>query len=245
MKESLKSIILSGESQLDKFVSHRALYFLGFLTGWNPRIFSLELLPIGYFLIWSIVLFALNEIQFALIFLISGFIIFIYFILLHRAISSWDRIKHWFIRRAQKKGGVKNLTLEDIKFLLIFTRKVFGVKTEVTSQNSKPFDSDNLRKMLLRHRNWQKVLTALVIFVLITFTGLGIYGVIVKASILEWLVHWWYFIPVFFSIIFIGIIGTVISKAKIRNSVNNIPTDKFDEVLIILNDYEVFGGKKI
>lgn len=244
MKESLKSIILSGESQLDKFVSHRVLYFLGFLTGWDSRIFSLELLPIGYFLIWSIVLFALNEIQFALLFLISGLIIFIYFILLHTVISSWDRIKHWLIRRAQKRGGVKNMTLEDIKFLLIFTRKVFGVKTEVTSKNDKPFDSDNLRKTLLHHKNWQKVLTLLVIFVLICLTGLGIYGVIEEVSILEWLTDWWYIIPALFSIILIGIIGLVISKAKIRATINSIPTEKFDEVLRILNEYEVFGGKE-
>ncbi len=244
MKESLKSIILSGESQLDKFVSHRVLYFLGFLTGWDTRIFSLELLPIGYFLIWSIVLFALNEIPFALVFLISGIIIFIYFILLHTVISSWDRIKHWLIRRAQKRGGVKNLTLDDIKYLLIYTRKVFGVKTEVTSKNDKPFHSENLRKMLLHHKNWQKVLTALVFFALIILTGLGIYGVIINANILDWLKDWWYFIPALFSIILVGIIGLVISKAKIRVIINNIPTDKFDEVLRILNDFEVFGGKK-
>jgi len=244
VKESLKSIILSGESELDKFVSHRALYFLGFLTGWNARIFSVELLPIGYFLIWSIVLFALNEIQFALLFLISGLIIFIYFILLHTVISSWDRIKHWLIRRAQKRGGVKNMTLEDIKFLLIFTRKVFGVKAEVTAKSDKPFDSENLRKMLLRHKKWQKILTALVIFVLLSLTGLGVYGVVVETNILDWLKDWWYFIPAFFSIIFVGIIGLVISKTKIRHTVNTIPLDKFDEVLRILNDYEVFGGKK-
>ncbi len=244
MKESLKSIILSGESQLDKFVSHRVLYFLGFLTGWDPRIFSIELLPISYFLIWSIVLFALNEIYFALIFLISGFLIFIYFILLHTVISSWDRIRRWLIRKARKRGGVKNLTLEDIKFLLIYTRKVFGVKTEVASQNGKPFSEENLRKLLQHHKYWQKILTVLVIFVLFILTGLGIYGVVIEANILNWLKDWWYFIPALFSIILIGIIGLVISKSKIRATINNIPTDKFDEVLRILNDFEVFGGKK-
>jgi len=135
------------------------------------------------------------------------------------------------------------MTLEDIKFLLIFTRKVFGVKSEVKIKNEKPFDKEGLRKLLLAHRKWQQALTGLVILVLIGLTGIGIYGFIVHANIIDWFVKWWYFIPIFFVILLIGIIGTAISKAKIRETVNSIPTDQFDNVLRLLNDFEVFGNK--
>lgn len=244
VKESLKSIILSGESDLNGFVSHHILYLFGYLTGWNPRIFSLEILPICYFLIWTIVLFTLNEITFALLFLISGTLIFIYFILLHSVISSWDRIKHWFINRARKRGGIKNMTLEDIKYLLIFTRKVFGVKSTLDETKIKEYDPYRMRLLLLRNKRWQHTLTLLVILTVLAITGAGIYGVVINEDIINILSDWWYLFLISILPILVGIIGTIISKYKIRENINTIPQENFEDVLQILNEFEVFGGKK-
>ena len=243
VKESLKSIILSGESDLDKFVSHRILYILGFLTGWNSKIFSLEILPIAYFFIWSIVLFALKEINFALLFLFSAFVVFLYFILLHSAISSWSRIRHWFIARAIKRGGINNMTLEDIKFLLIYTRKVFGVKSEVEEHKIKEFDADKMRLSLKIHKRWQQTLTASVILTVLAISAAGIYGFIIEANIWDVFTQWWYLFLISLIPIFVCIIGTIVSKYLIKDNINKIPAEKFDEVLKILNEYEVFGGK--
>lgn len=244
VKESLKSIILSGESELEKFVSHRILYFYGFLTGWNSKIFSLELLPVCYFFIWSIVLFGLQEVAYGVLFLVTTIIIFIYFILLHTVFSSWDRIKHWFIRRAIKRGGISNMNLDDIRFLLIYTRKVFGVKSEVLETNGKELNTEKFRYDLIAHKNWQRGITISFIFTLITITGIGIYGFIIKANILDWLKDWWFFIILLFLPTLISIIGTTIYRDIIRQTVNEIPADKFEEILKILNEFQIFGGKK-
>ncbi|MGC9780148.1 MAG: hypothetical protein HZR80_12965 [Candidatus Heimdallarchaeota archaeon] len=243
VRESLKSIILSGESELDKFVSHRILYILGFLTGWNTRVFSLELIPIVYFFVWAIVLFGLREVQFGLLFLASNFVIVFYFLLLHTVISSWSKIKHWFIKKAKKRNGIANMTLEDIKYLLIYTRKIFGVKATIPAKVETEFDSNILRKYLKTNKKWQFALNITVIVELMIITAGGIYGFIQKIEILEWFVIWWYLIFVFIIPIVILIVGLVVSKVKINSYINIISDENFDEVLRVLNDFEVFGGK--
>ena len=243
VKESLKSIILSGESDLEKFVSHRILYILGFVTGWNARIFSLEFLPLLYFLIWAIVMFGLRENEFGYMFLIADVIVLIYFLFLHSVISVWDRIKKWFINRARKQGGIENMTLVDIKYLLIYTRQVFGVKHEISEEATNDFDPIAFRKLLRSHKAWQYALNASVIFELIIITGLGVYAFILKAEILTWIIDWWYFIFIFLLPILIIIICLSITKSKIKKIINIIPDDKFEEILRVLNDFEVFGRK--
>ncbi len=243
VKESLKSIILSGENELDKFVSHRILYIFGFLTGWNTSVFSLELIPVVYFFIWAIVLFGLREVQFGLLFLVSDFVIVFYFLLLHTVISSWSKIKHWFIKKAKKRNGIANMTLEDIKYLLIYTRKIFGVKATIPAKVETKFDPKILRKSLNANKKWQFALNITVIVELMIITGGGVYGFIQKIDILEWFVIWWYLIFVFIIPIIILIVGLVVSKAKINSYINIISEENFDEVLRVLNDFEVFGGK--
>lgn len=244
VKESLKSIILSGESDLDKFVSHHILYIYGFITGWNTKIFSLEILPIIYFLIWTIVLFGLQEFQFGLLFLISDILIVIYFLLLHSVISSWSRIKHWFIKRAKMRNGVSNMTLDDIKYLLIYTRKIFGAKSSIPVKDKIDFEPEVLRKYLTKNRRWQFGLNIAIILDLLIITGFGIFGFIQEINILHWLADWWYLIFAFLTPLVILIIGQVISKSKINSYINIISEENFDQVLKILNDFEVFGGKK-
>ncbi|MFW9921674.1 MAG: hypothetical protein ACFFDW_00095 [Candidatus Thorarchaeota archaeon] len=244
VKESLKSIILSGESELEKFVSHRILYFFGFLTGWNPKIFSLEILPISYFFIWSIVLFALKEIAFGVLFLVSAMIVFLYFILLHSVISAWDRIRHWFIKRAIKRGGISNMNLDDIRFLLVYTRKIFGVKTSIEETSEKELNIEKFRYDLIAHRNWQRGINISVILTMILVTGIGIYGFIIEANILDWLCDWWFIIIILLFPTVICAIGTTIYRGIIRQTVNDIPADKFEEILKILNEFQIFGGKK-
>jgi len=243
VKESLKSIILSGESELEKFVSHRILYLLGFVTGWNARIFSLEFLPLLYFFIWALVMFGLRENQFGFMFLIADVIVLTYFLFLHSVISAWDRIKRWFINRARKQGGIKNMTLVDIKYLLIYTRKVFGVKHEISAETTNDFDPIAFRKLLRSHKAWQYALNTSVILELVIITGLGVYAFILKLEILDWISNWWYLIFVFLIPILLVVIGLSITKTKIKNIINVIPEEKFDEILRILNDFEVFGGK--
>ncbi|MCE7744710.1 MAG: hypothetical protein GPJ52_06205 [Candidatus Heimdallarchaeota archaeon] len=243
VKESLKSIILSGESDLNKFVSHRILYILGFVTGWNARIFSLEFLPLLYFFIWAIVMFGLRENHFGYMFLIADVIILIYFLFLHSVISAWDRIKKWFINRARKQGGIENMTLVDIKYLLIYTRKVFGVKYEISEEVTTDFNPIAFRKLLKSHKAWQYALNVSVIFELIIITGLGVYAFILDLDVLSWIINWWYFIFVILIPIFIIVICLSITKSKIKSVINTIPEEKFEEILRVLNDFEVFGRK--
>jgi len=243
VKASLKSIILNGESNLDKFVSHRFLFYFGFLTGWNPSIFSLELLPILYFLIWAIVLFAIRVNHFAYLFLSVGLLLLLYFLLLHSVISSWDRIKRWFILRARKSGGIQNMTLQDVKMLLIYTRKVFGVKATIDAKPRKEFNIDNLRKQLAANKKWLSALNISVILELLLISAGGVYGFIIKLDLLNWLINWWYIILIILLPLFILIIGLSISKYNVREMVNTIPTEQFDDVLMVLNEFEVFGGR--
>ncbi|MCK5183280.1 MAG: hypothetical protein KAQ95_03155 [Candidatus Heimdallarchaeota archaeon] len=243
VKESLKWITLSGETDLEKYVSHRILYLFGFVTGWNARIFSLEFLPLLYFLIWAIVMFGLRENEFGYMFLIADVIVFIYFLFLHSVFSAWDRIKKWFIKRARKQGGIENMTLVDIKYLLIYTRQVFGVKHEISEEATNDYDSIAFRKLLRSHKAWQYALNASVIFELIIITGLGVYAFILKAEILTWIIDWWYFIFIFLLPILIIVICLSITKSKIKKIINIIPEDKFEEILRVLNDFEVFGRK--
>lgn len=243
VRQSLKSIILSGESALDKYISHRFLYLIGFINGWNPRIFSLEFLPIAYFFLWSIIMFALREYEYAYMFLISGAIILLYFIILHAFISSWDRIKRWLIKRARKCGGVSNLTLEDVKFLLIYTRKIFGVKATVNENPSIEFHPDNLRNLLIKNKRWQFTLNITIIIELLLLTGSGIYGFLFNMNIMNILIDYWHYLFLFLIPIITIIIGLIISKQKIKYMINNISVEKIDEVLYILNEFQVYGGK--
>lgn len=243
VKQSLKSIILSGESTLDKYISHRFLYLIGFINGWNPKVFSLEFLPIFYFLIWAIIMFALREFEFAYMFLISSAIILLYFIILHALISSWDKIKRWLIKRARKRGGVSNLTLEDVKFLLIYTRKIFGVKATVDENPSIEFNPDNLKDLLLKSKRWQFALNVSIIIELILLTSMGIYGFLINMNVMNILIDYWYYLFLFLVPIIIIIIGLIVSKQRIKYMINNISIEKIDEVLFILNEFQVYGGK--
>ncbi|MBN1330654.1 MAG: hypothetical protein JXA54_14365 [Candidatus Heimdallarchaeota archaeon] len=242
VKASLKSIILNGESDLEKFVTHRFLFYYGFLTGWNPQIFSLEIIPILYFLIWSIVLFAIRENNFAYLFLSVGIFLFFYFLLLHSVISSWDKIKRWFIKRARKSGGIQNMTLQDVKMLLIYTRKVFGVKATIDAKPRIEFSIDNLRKQLSVNRKWQTALNISIILELMLISAGGIYGFIIELDLLNWIINWWYIILIILIPLLILIIGLSVSKYLVREMINTIPAEQFDDVLKILNEFKVFGG---
>ncbi|MHA1737517.1 MAG: hypothetical protein ACTSXA_11385 [Candidatus Heimdallarchaeota archaeon] len=244
VKESLKSIILSGESQLGKYVSHRTLYFYGFLTGWNERIFSIELVPIFYFLIWSVVLFALKETSYGLLYLFSALIILVYFIFLHTLISTWDRIRHYFIRLARKQNGIDNMTLEDVRSLLNYTKKVFGVKTKITAEDAIVFNPDKLRKGLVANKRWRFSLNVVVILSLFLFTGAGIFGAVKGTDFLVWLGVWWYLVLIPLIPIIIASTGMILTKNEIRKLINHIPEDDFVGVLKILSEFEILGGTK-
>ncbi|RLI72097.1 hypothetical protein DRO91_04545 [Candidatus Heimdallarchaeota archaeon] len=245
VKESLKSIILDGESELDRFVSHRLLYIFGFLTGWNPRLFSLELLPIGYFFIWAIVLFSLRDyFHYALLFLASGVFVMAYFIFLHTFISSWDKIKRWFIKRARKCGGVKNMTLDDVRFLLVYTRKVFSVKATIREEEKVALDPDRFRKLLVSNKRWQYALNATIILELFLISGGGIYGFIRDIELIPWLSHYWFLVILLFLPIIIVAIGLKISKLRVKMLINRVPIDDLDQVLTILNEFRLFGFRK-
>lgn len=232
---------MRGESNLDKFVSHRFLYLLGFITGWNETLLSLEFLPIGYFLVWAIVLFSLREAVFAWIFIVIAVLLTIYFILLHTVISAWDKIKLWFINRARKRGGIQNMTLEDIKFLLIYTRRVFGVRATLQARQEEEIDLDNLRQAMIQHRRWFKVLNGCVILLLGLITSGIIYGVLTKIELIPWLQTWGWAIIVLVFPLFIPIVGLINAKQKIRELVNSIPEEQFDQVLKIINEFEILG----
>jgi len=188
-------------------------------------------------------MFGLQQNHFGYMFLIADAIILIYFLFLHSVISAWDRIKKWFIDRARKQGGIDKMTLDDIKYLLIYTRKVFGVKHEISVEATNDFDPIAFRKLLRSHKAWQFALNVSVILEIVIITGLGVYAFILKLEILSWLLNWWYFIFVFLIPILVIVICLSIMKIKIKNIINIIPEDKFDEILRILNDFEVFGAK--
>ncbi|MHA1186554.1 MAG: hypothetical protein ACTSSK_06700, partial [Candidatus Heimdallarchaeota archaeon] len=229
VKESLKSIILSGESQL---------------TGWNERIFSIELVPIFYFLIWSVVLFALKETSYGLLYLFSALIILVYFIFLHTLISTWDRIRHYFIRLARKQNGIDNMTLEDVRSLLNYTKKVFGVKTKITAEDAIVFNPDKLRKGLVANKRWRFSLNVVVILSLFLFTGAGIFGAVKGTDFLVWLGVWWYLVLIPLIPIIIASTGMILTKNEIRKLINHIPEDDFVGVLKILSEFEILGGTK-
>jgi hypothetical protein len=234
---------LSGESALDKYISHRFLYLIGFINGWNPRVFSIEFLPILYFFLWAIIMFALRENEFAYMFLISATIVLIYFIILHAFISSWDRIKRWLIKRARKRGGVTNLTLDDVKYLLIYTRKIFGVEATINENPSIDFNPDDLRDLLTKNKKWQFALNISIIIELILLTGGGIIGFLLNMNMINILTDYWYYLFIFFIPIITIVIGLIISKQKIKEMINNISVEKIDEVLYILNEFQLYGGK--
>ncbi len=188
-------------------------------------------------------MFGLQENHFGYMFLIADVIILIYFLFLHSVISAWDRIKKWFINRARKQGGIENMTLVDIKYLLIYTRKVFGVKHEISEEATNDFDPIAFRKLLRKHKAWQFALNASVISELVIITGLGVYAFILNLEILSWILNWWYYIFVFLIPIILIVICLSITKNKIKKIINIIPEAKFEEILRILNDFEVFGVK--
>jgi hypothetical protein len=59
------------------------------------------------------------------------------------------------------------------------------------------------------------------------------------------LTDYWYYLFIFFIPIITIVIGLIISKQKIREMINNISVEKMDEVLYILNEFQVYGGKFI
>ena len=74
------------------------------------------------------------------------------------------------------------MTLEDIKYLLIYTRSVFGVKAEVPKTTEKEFDPDVLRALLLNHRRWFRILNVFIVADLVAFTGATLFGLIFNWS---------------------------------------------------------------
>ncbi|NHJ47115.1 MAG: hypothetical protein FK733_04935 [Asgard group archaeon] len=245
VEQSLKKIILSGESALDKYISHRILYIFGFISGWNPRVVSLEFLPIAYFFTWAIILFALQENQYAYLFLGSGIGILLYFILLHAFFSSWDRIKRWLIKRARKRGGISNLTLEDVKYLMIYTRKVFGVRAVVPQKSDITFNPDKFRQLLKSNNAWRFTLNVTIIIELLAITGGGVYLFLYELDIINWLSDNWFYLFILLVPILVVIVGLVITRERIREIINSIPVEKFDEVLYILNEFKIYGGQDI
>jgi hypothetical protein len=188
-------------------------------------------------------MFGLKQNHFGYMFLIADLIVLIYFLFLHSVISAWDRIKKWFINRARKQGGIDNMTLSDIKYLLIYTRKVFGVKHEILADTTKDFDPIVFRQLLKSHKAWQYALNSSVILELVILTGLGVYAFILELDVLSWVINWWYFVFIFLIPILIIVIFLFITKNKIKSNINNIPEEKFEEILRILNDFEIFGRK--
>jgi hypothetical protein len=179
------------------------------------------------------------------LFLGSGVVILVYFILLHSLFSSWDKIKRWLIKRAQKRGGISNLTLEDVKYLMIYTRKVFGVRAVVPQKPEIAFNPEKLRKLLRANRQWRFVMNITIFIELFIITGGGVYLFLYALDILSWLSVYWYYLFIFLVPILIVIIGLVISRERIREIINNIPIEKFDEVLYILNEFKIYGGHEI
>ncbi|MHA1212804.1 MAG: hypothetical protein ACTSSH_10115 [Candidatus Heimdallarchaeota archaeon] len=203
----------------------------------------LVILQVGITEYFQIVLFALQAIEFAIMFLVAGLVIFLYFLLLHTVISTWDRIKRWFIKRARKSGGVSKMTLQDVKMLLIYTRKIFGVKATLAVKSKKEFRLDDLRKQLRENKRWEYALNIVVIIELLLITGAGIYAFMIELNMLDWLTKWWYLTFVLIVPIFIVIIGLSATKARVKLIINTIPAEQFDQVLKVLNEFRVFGGK--
>lgn len=177
-------------------------------------------------------------------FLIAGIIIVLYFILLHTLIDSWDRIRRWFIKRARKRGSIEKLTLEDIKYLLIYTRKVFKVKASTTADAKKKLDVEKLKSNLLKNKRWKFTLNIAIIIELALITTGGIIGYMLEIDILAWMLFNWYYIFILFIPIIVILIGTYNSRMKIKETINKIPAESFEKVLLILNEFKIFGGKE-
>jgi hypothetical protein len=177
--------------------------------------------------------------------LITGFFVVLYFLILHTTISAWDKIKHWLIRRARKVGGIQKLTLQDLKYLLIYTRKVFGVQPFLAFPDDRDarIDLEKLRKLFKRNHHWQNALNFTILIGLLEITGFGVVGFINNIDIINWFLNWWFLLFIVIIPILLAIIGLIISRNRIRYMINTIPEDQFDAVLRILNEFEVFGGK--
>jgi len=188
-------------------------------------------------------MFGLKVNHYAYMFLVTDALVLIYFLLLHSVFSAWDRIKKWFIKRARKQGGIENMTLVDIKFLLLYTRKVFGVKSEISEEVTNDFDPEAFRHILRKHKSWQHALNFTVILELIIITGLGVYAFILELDPLSWLINWWYFVFIFFLPVILIVIFLYLAKRRIKVIINMVPEEKFEEILRVLNEFEIFGGR--
>ena len=136
------------------------------------------------------------------------------------------------------------MTVEDIKYLLIYTRKVFGVKSSVEETGINEYDPIRMRLLLQRNKRWQHTLTILVILTALAITGAGIYGIIKNVDFIAVLSNWWYLFLISLIPILVCVIGTIICKNKIKEIINTIPAESFEDILQILNEFEVFGGKQ-
>jgi len=135
------------------------------------------------------------------------------------------------------------MTLQDVKMLLIYTRKIFGVKATLAVKSKKEFRLDDLRKQLRENKRWEYALNIVVIIELLLITGAGIYAFMIELNMLDWLTKWWYLTFVLIVPIFIVIIGLSATKARVKLIINTIPAEQFDQVLKVLNEFRVFGGK--
>ena len=63
------------------------------------------------------------------------------------------------------------MTLEDIKYLLIYTRRVFGVKASIPARTETEFDPKVLHKYLRKNKSWQFGLNITIILDLMIITG--------------------------------------------------------------------------
>ena len=136
------------------------------------------------------------------------------------------------------------MTLEDVRSLLNYTKKIFGVKSKITAEDTIAFNPDKLRKGLIANRRWRFSLNVVVILSLFLFTGAGIFGAVNSINLITWLSDWWYLVLIPIIPIIVTSTGMIITKNEIRKLINHIPEDDFVGVLKILSEFEILGGTK-
>ena len=88
------------------------------------------------------------------------------------------------------------------------------------------------------------MLILIIIFELLLITTGGIVGFILELDVLSWMWFNWYYIFILFIPIIIVSFGMYYSRKNIRKMINELPADRFEDVLIILNEFKVFGEKQ-
>jgi len=136
------------------------------------------------------------------------------------------------------------MTLEDVRMLMNYTKKIFGVKSKISVEDALEFNPEKLRKGLIKNKRWRFSLNVVVILSLLSITGAGVFGAINGINLLVWLSIWWYLILIPLIPIIIISTGMTVTKNEIRKLINHIPDDDFIDVLKILNEFEILGGAK-